>query len=171
MSRPTCDVEGISWNTRMKRWQITVYDVFATGKEDDAWRKTDSTFGLNEKDQAIEKHAQIKAEVDARWERETARIAAQYSWTHDLPRAPKKEEAEMNKKYWKENDKDGYKPRCVVLASGGKQRLQYKNACHADGCTLVAQIDTTGATQYCHYHQREHGLSKFNKQHLLGVGC
>jgi len=165
LTHPTCDVKGISWCKGLQKWQITVYDSFATGKRNDPWRHTDYTFGIDEKDQAIAKHAQIKAEVDARWKRETERIASRYSWTRNLPRAPDKaKDAKKDTTYWKENERDGYRPRRVVVGKRGKEQWQYKLACHADACTSSAQPDATGGLVWCHRHQHEHGVSNFKKR-------
>lgn len=160
---PICDVKGISWHRQRKKWHIEVYDVFATGKKGDPKRQ-DQSFGVHELNKAIEKCAKWKAEARARFKLETAKIAAQYSWTHNLPRAPKEAEAEKRKKYWKENKFLNYKPYRVVLVSAGKRGLKYIPACHAEGCPTKAKPDTTGATQWCDRHQHDYGVSKCSKQ-------
>ncbi len=161
---PMCDVKGISWDRNKKKWKIEVFDVFATGKKGDLNPRQHNSFGVHELNKAIEKCAKWKAEARARFELETAKIAAEYSWTHNLPRAPKEAEAEKGKKYWKENKFLNYKPYRVVVASAGKRGLKYLPACHADGCHIKAKPDTTGATQWCYHHQHDYGVSKCSKQ-------
>ena len=160
-SLPMCDVKGISWDNKKKKWHITVYDIFATGKKGDRYARHKS-FGVLNK--AIEKCTKWKAEARARFELETAKIAAEYSWTHNLPRAPKEAEAEKGKKYWKENKHNNYKPYRVVVVNAGRRGPKYIPACHADGCATKAIIDTTGARRWCYHHQHDHGVSIFSRQ-------